>query len=262
MLPLQTKWMNARNKADALLKECHVDLALTEYRLAYKYALLRDDREAIGHALLAIGSLHITRGDLVLAEDRLQQAHGYYQKSANKLALIQIQLNLAALDLKRERYQTSLERYQSIMGRLKQVVSAPKSLHISFLNGMAAALKKLGMTEEANFRYAEAERMALGIGNTRKQLAIVWLNQARMKYDNQKIEEAFSLVSNAITIDRKEENLLGIAADLSLLAMIAQERRDFQDARKLYHQAGRIYDFCGLKKNSNLFSTKADSLNH
>lgn len=201
--------------------------ALTQYEQALVLAELKaDDRSAI--------RIQYELGEAYAALEKWDEA--YVAFSAVRLRSVETHtdywirstIRLAELELHHNRYLQAKQFYeeaQAYLGHIQSEVLATET-EISILNGLSIIHRRMDNPDKARdlleFAYAKSIRANRpeSISATAYNLAVFYARQGRW-------EEALELVEQALTIDKKAENIMGIYKDLQLLSRIYERVEDF-----------------------------------
>ncbi|MBF0628656.1 MAG: tetratricopeptide repeat protein [Magnetococcales bacterium] len=253
--PLAEKEEQSRDKARTLLQACKVRHSLQESQQTLYLAQLRDDRPAMANAFLELANRHLALEEYALAEERFLQAEIRFRRLNDEAGLLQTAFGQGMLLIQRGRHQAGRKILEAIRSN---EITLRASLH----NGLAMACRGEGLYLQALDHLTEAEKAARQTGSL-PDLAATWMNRARVHFDQKKWSEAKEAASQALTLDREMENVTGTAADLVMLAAIAEKQELWQEAREQYQQAGDLFDYCGIVTQSEASHAKAKQLaNH
>ncbi|MBF0614878.1 MAG: tetratricopeptide repeat protein [Magnetococcales bacterium] len=243
--PLQAQGLLSQEKARALWHACKVGQSVQESEHTLYLAQLRDDRTAMATALLELGHGHLALGELTLAFERYMQAEGRFLRLQDEYGLFQVAVGQARLLLAQGRHAQAEARFESLLSRVAFVPEEKEAWRATLYNGLAMARRGAGAYRLALEDLNQAEQWAAA-GGVRLELASVWMNRARIHWDQKQHQAAREAVHRALALDRELENVPGTAADLVMLAAIAEAEGQMRETRELLQQAADLFDYCGL----------------
>ncbi|MEO5349522.1 MAG: tetratricopeptide repeat protein [Magnetococcus sp. YQC-3] len=223
-------------------------MALGEYRKVLHLAELRDDPAGIATALLNLGTVQLVRGDLAEATLQFRQAERRFAVLGDDPSRLQARINLAIIQVRTGEVQKGVEALQQILGQPEADKRLPPMLQVVALNGLAGGLGDLRQYSQAHATLERADTLARESG-IQRELASTRMNRARLQFKQGNLSQAKQALGQALEMDRSTENVLGIAADLHLLGVIADQEGEKEQARDHFRQAGSMFDYCGLEKN-------------
>lgn len=239
--PLVESYQAFESRAQENVATGNVPAALTDAREALHAAELADNRAAMVTNLLNIGVLQTELGAYDAARSAYARAHQIAMWRADDLATAQAASGLAEVAYRQGDLQTAYRAYRRLAE--DPSVTANGALHVVVLNGLALSAAALDRMDEARQLLAEAQRFAGSAPKT--ALAATLLNRATLELRSGRLDRADQAARQALEIDRRAENTVGIAADLDLLGQIAARRGQAATAAMYRRQTLVLYDRLG-----------------
>lgn len=233
LTPLKAQYQREQERALRYHARGELPRALQAYQDSLRWAEIADDRAAMVTQALNLGMVALALGEWALAEQSFQQAQRTAVGLQEATAVWRARLGLAQVSLRQGRFAAAMTAFQQT---LEDVRERDVAATLAALNGLGLAHQGLEQWSGAQQVLREAETLARAHGDERL-LAATLANQAALALRTGQVRPAATNLDEAIALDRKTENLPGLAQDLALLARVREQMGDAPGAQDLYRQA-------------------------
>lgn len=249
LTPLQLQYQREEERALRTYARGELARALAAYQESLRWAEIADDRPAMMAQALNVGAVALALGDWALAERSFHRAQRLALTLSDPRGELQARLGLAQAGLRQGRFEIARRLFQQALddARDRDVAAV-----LVALNGLGLTQQELGQTQAARAALAEAEPLARAHGDQRL-LAATLTNRAALALRAGEVDQAEPYLEEAVELDRRTENLPGLAHDLLLLARVRQHQGDASAASALEQQAHTIIQHTGQYVGVNLY---------
>jgi tetratricopeptide (TPR) repeat protein len=220
-------------------KDVQYDPALRFYELAAEYYASVDDQEGLVTAHNSIGKVHFIIGDLSTALNNYRKAYGIAESIKNSSLLLQSANNIGEVHIRRSENTEALEIFGKTLAAQDVQREETKELAVLYHN-RGAVLRNIGRPDEA---LREAEKaQALNLSAKRfEELASNYYLMSSIYSRRGDFPEALKFAELALDYDKKMENSLGIAQDLTAIGIILEKMDKTSAAHDMYKRAFIVY---------------------
>jgi len=257
---LATEYVEFGNK---YYKQAQYDQAARFYQLASEYYAAVDAREGLVTANNSLGKVRLTLGDFEGALAYYKKAEAIAAVVGKSELLLQCANNLGEMRLRKGETKDALSIFEKALsssaGQFEQ--SREKAV---LLHNFAAALKAADRPDEAEAEIAKAQALNLG-AKRYEELASNYYLLSSLHSKRKNYGEALKAAELALEYDKKMENSLGIAQDLTALGLIMERTGQTEPAYDMYKRSFLVYRAIqyvpGARKSLELLEAAARKLN-
>ncbi len=257
---LATEYVEFGNR---YFKQAQYDHAARFYQLASEYYAAVDAREGLVTANNSLGKVRLAVGDV-------DGALAYYTKAETIAALVgkselllQCANNLGEIRLRKGETKEALAIFEKALSSYAGQAEQSREKAV-LLHNYAAALKAADRIDEAEAEIGKAQALNLG-AKRYEELASNYYLLSSLHSKRKNYGEALKAAELALEYDKKMENSLGIAQDLTALGLIMERTGRIEPAYDMYKRSFLVYRAIqyvpGATKSLELLEAVARKLN-
>jgi tetratricopeptide (TPR) repeat protein len=220
-------------------KDVQYDPALRFYELAAEFYASVDDQEGLVTAHNSIGKVHFINGNLSTALTNYRKSYEISESIKNASLLLQSANNIGEVHIRRAENAEALAIFEKTLSTRDVTREESKELAVLYHN-RGAVLRNMGRTDEA---LGETEKArALNLAAKRfEELASNYYLLSSIHSRRGDFPEALKFAELALDYDKKMENSLGIAQDLTAIGIILDKMEKTSTAHDMYKRAFIVY---------------------
>jgi len=257
---LATEYVEFGNK---YYKQAQYDQAARFYQLASEYYAGVDAREGLVTANNSLGKVRLAFGDVDGALAYFRKAETLAAVVGKSELLLQCANNLGEISLRKGETKEALAIFEKALSSSAGQAEQSREKAV-LLHNRAAALKAADRPDEAEAEIAKAQALNLG-AKRYEELASNYYLLSSLHSKRKNFGEALKAAELALEYDKKMENSLGIAQDLTALGLILEKTGQTEPAYDMYKRSFLVYRAIqyvpGARKSLELLEATARKLN-
>jgi len=246
---LEDHLKSIKTAAEYYLSTAQWDKAIELYLKSRKIYNKMGDKKSLAEVLVKLGQLNENKNDLSASIQFFTESKQLYEELGDIKALAHILNNLGALEFKRKRWDNAQDYFQKSLDIFEK--SGDIFNQNITLENIKRAKEKPSETKKDFRHYEPLTRNAAAVDENKKEEALqmvggiatpasMYLQLGQIAQQNRDFEEAKRNYLEALKISQEFNDLYSQASTYHQLGRVAEEERDFQEAKRDYHESLKI----------------------